>query len=99
MHLREHPEILRDSRNWPPRWQSVSGAPYVPRGEIGVLRSVFAEHDPRIPPCVCWLMAEHESYSYIAPLYFQDVPFYVRIVGMLKSYVGQTIVAIGNIEL
>lgn len=95
--LRNHPEIVRDPRNWPPRWQPCGAtARDIPPGETGVLMNVFV---PCTASRVCWLLSENDKRLYIAPLYFHDVRSCVRLAATLKKYTGQTIGVIGDMDL
>lgn len=67
------------------------------RGEIGILREVFlSQVDPKSR---IFLIVEHETREYMGCLIFSDQTFCGEIYDLLKGCVGQSIAAIGSLEV
>jgi hypothetical protein len=75
MLLRDHPLMsYRDNRSWPPAWVWIDGREDKrPKGELGILRSVFLSKIQRANRC--FLLIRYEESSYMGCLLFDDETF------------------------
>jgi hypothetical protein len=96
--LRDHPRMsCRGTHNWPPVWTCAKkNGGKTATGEIGVLTYVYA--NTRVSD-KCYLVIEHNKENYIGCLTFDDRPFCAQISLLLRSQIGRTIQAIGDLDL
>jgi len=96
--LREHPQMqYRRVRNWPPVWtQQGTGRNKTLVGELGVLRQVNGDSRSATR---CFLVIEHEGERYIGALLFDDHIFCWLVLQVLKSHIGWSIKALGDLDL
>jgi len=95
--LRDHPQMqYRGAANWPPMWtQAGTGRDKSTSGEVGILRQVNG--DSRVST-QCYLVIEHEAERYVGVLVF-DSPTFCRLVyRILKSHIGTSIKALGDLN-
>jgi hypothetical protein len=99
MTLREHPLMTyRNVPNWPPVWtQQRKGSVKTLKGEIGVLKYVYASST--VPVNKCYLVIEHEKETYIGALQFDDQSFCDQVSKLLKGQIGRSIQQVGDFEM
>jgi len=98
MTLRDHPLMTRNSGfpNWPPIWTSARLDGNKSRGEIGTLEAAVMSD---LVSNKVFLMIQCEGNRYIGSMAFDDEKFCYEIYALLKSKVGLSIKAIGDIDL
>ena len=100
MELRNHPLMsYLGLPNWPPVWTWRGEEKKNKRvyGEIGVLKDVFPS---RIEPkSRIFLVIEYENERYISCLLFSNGTFCEQICAVLKDCIGDSIAAIGGLEI
>jgi hypothetical protein len=99
MQLRDHLLMsYRGSRSWPPAWVWIDGREDKrPKGELGILRSVFLSKIQRANKC--FLLIRFEESSYMGCLLFDDEIFCGQITKLLQSCCNRSIADIGSLDL
>ncbi|MGZ8495438.1 MAG: hypothetical protein ACXWWP_06020 [Candidatus Binatia bacterium] len=97
MALREHPQMqYRGAANWPPMWtQAGTGRDKTASGEVGILRQVNG--DSRVST-QCYLVIEHEAERYVGAMVFDNPAFCRLVYRILKSHIGTSIRALGDLN-
>lgn len=95
--LRDHPQMqYRGAANWPPMWtQAGTGRDKSTSGEVGILRQVNG--DSRVSK-QCYLVMEHEAERYVGVLVFDNPAFCRLVYRILKSHIGTSIRALGDLN-
>jgi hypothetical protein len=95
--LREHPQMqYRGAANWPPLWtQAGTGRDKSTSGEVGILKQVNG--DSRVST-QCYLVIEHEAERYVGVLVFDNPAFCRLVYQILKSHIGTSIQALGDLN-
>jgi hypothetical protein len=99
MLLRDHPLMsYKGAPSWPPTWTWIDGTEGKhPKGEVGILRSVYLSKILRANRC--FLLIRYEESSYMGCLLFDDEMFCAQIAKLLQDYCNRPISEIGSIEL
>jgi hypothetical protein len=101
MELRHHPKMtFYGKRIWPPHWVGpYSSTNPLPRGEVGILRQVYAKPANVVGESRCYLVIEHQDQEYFASLRCDEPQFLLEICTTLQSYVGTLISDIGSVDI
>jgi hypothetical protein len=97
--LRDHPLMsYRGVPSWPPRWHWLGERiNRYPKGEIGLLNEV------RIPVTSpfnrCFLIIEYKKAMYMGCLLIDDLAFCHQVSELLQRHCGESVAAIGRLDL
>ena len=99
MLLRNHPLLTYwNGRGWPPDWLWCGGFDNThPRGEVGILKTVFASVVK--PSTSCFLVMEHAGAEYLGEFFVSDAAFCLEMYAVLLRNCDKTIQEIGDIDL
>ena len=83
--------------NWPPVWtQTSEDGVKTLRGEFGILEYVLANPNASDK---CFLVMRHEGERYIGCLIFSDQAFCRDIANILRTQIGRSIRAVGDLDV
>jgi hypothetical protein len=86
--------------SWPPVWASSYGPGDVfPHTEEGVLESVKRIRNPADPKEHLMLVKKVKGHEYVGALQWDEPPTIAAVEVMLKAHLGESIRAIGELEV
>ena len=98
MLLRDHPLMTyRGLSNWPPAWLCTDGHDQHPKGGVGTLKAIL--RSDMQPPNRCFLQISHEGSEYLGCLLFDDQPFCIQVMELLKGHCNRAIAEIGGLDV
>jgi hypothetical protein len=99
MQLRHHSQLWQDGGYlWPPTFNKIAGPGLDSlEDESATLTSITLSRVD--PPTACHLTVELNGTSYIGMIKVGDPAFCHRICSFLRSHIGKTLKAIGDLEL
>ena len=99
LQLRDHRSFKRESGFvvWPPVWTKMGvDKRIVLTGEIGYLRQVLTSESS---VKILFLLIAHQGSQYMGAMTFDDATFCRQLCELLKSKIGLSIKAIGDLDL